>query len=153
MNSYFAVVFSDLVRHSAIWIRVPRTAMVTILAEYRHLAQSIAGQYVDQTALAERPAETLSAEDWFLKGVGLAAAVSCSEEAECYRQALRLRPNYPEAHNKPGNPSESERRLRGGRRTLCGGATAVAAVSRGPLQLWHPAGGCRKRKRRGKPLS
>jgi class 3 adenylate cyclase len=45
MSSYFAVVFTDLVRHSQIWGRVPRTAMTTIIAEYRYLAQSIASQY------------------------------------------------------------------------------------------------------------
>ena len=28
-----------------------------------------------------------------------AVASDWSEEVECYRQALRLRPNYPEAHN------------------------------------------------------
>ena len=45
MQSYFAVVFTDLVRHSLIWERVPRNAMTTIIAEYRYLAQSIASQY------------------------------------------------------------------------------------------------------------
>jgi class 3 adenylate cyclase len=45
MNSYFAVVFTDLVRHSLVWDRVPRNAMITMIAEYRYLAQSIAGQY------------------------------------------------------------------------------------------------------------
>src|SRR6516162_3972072 len=45
MHSYFAVVFTDLVRHSVVWERVPRNAMMTIIAEYRYLAQSIASQY------------------------------------------------------------------------------------------------------------
>jgi class 3 adenylate cyclase len=45
MQSYFAVVFTDLVRHSLIWDKVPRNAMTTIIAEYRYLAQSIASQY------------------------------------------------------------------------------------------------------------
>src|SRR4029077_11948998 len=45
MHSYFAVVFTDLVRHSLVWDRVPRSAMTTIIAEYRYLAQSIASQY------------------------------------------------------------------------------------------------------------
>jgi len=43
--SYFAIVFCDLQRHSLAWRRVPRAAMVAIIAEYRYLAQSIAGQY------------------------------------------------------------------------------------------------------------
>ena len=45
MQTYFAVVFTDLVRHSLIWDKVPRNAMTTISAEYRYLAQSIASQY------------------------------------------------------------------------------------------------------------
>jgi Flp pilus assembly protein TadD/class 3 adenylate cyclase len=230
MSSYFAVVFTDLVRHSLVWGRVPRHAMTTIIAEYRYLAQSIASQYgrrhenftgdghlflfesadvaahfglkliaywkqrrrsliavhnaqdlpirvgchfgecsqltdadvwigrainvakrveasaepdsffvtqtilelidlpfydfneaglhelkgdflpqrqlyrlssVDHAALAERPMEKMSAEDWFLKGVGMVDldCESFEEELECYRQAVRLRANYPEAHN------------------------------------------------------
>ena len=230
MSNYFAAVFCDLERHSAAWARVPRSAMVGIIAEYRYLAQSIAGQYgrrhenfagdghlflfetadvavhfglkliafwkqrrrsllashsalelplrvgchfgectpmadgdawigrainlakqvedsaasdslfvtqcvidlidlpfyefdeagphalkgdylprrqlyriiaVDQAALAQRPDAELTAEDWFLKGVALVggARENTEEEAECYRQALRLRPSYPEAHN------------------------------------------------------
>jgi tetratricopeptide (TPR) repeat protein len=54
---------------------------------------------VDQAALAERPDDEMSAEDWFLRGVGRASALSGTKEAECYRRALRLRTNYPEAHN------------------------------------------------------
>jgi Flp pilus assembly protein TadD/class 3 adenylate cyclase len=230
MNNYFAVVFTDLVRHSLAWDRVPRNAMINMIAEYRYLAQSIASQYgrrhenftgdghlflfesadvavhfglkliaywkqrrrslvaiheapdlpirvgchfgecsqladadawigrainvakrvesvaeadtlfvtqtilelidlpfydfseagihdlkgdflstrqlyqllsVDHVALAERPAEELTAEDWFLKGVGLGdrASESPEEEVECYRKAILLRSNYPEAHN------------------------------------------------------
>ena len=230
MHSYFAVVFTDLVRHSVVWERVPRNAMMTIIAEYRYLAQSIASQYgrrhenftgdghlflfesadvathfglkliaywkqrrrsvlalhrapdlpirigchfgecsqladaddwigraintakrveevaeadslfvtqtilelvdlpfyeyseaglhdlkgdflsrrplyrllsVDHVAFAERPPEELSAEDWFLKGVGMADSVrgSSEEEIKCYQNAIRLRANYPEAHN------------------------------------------------------
>jgi class 3 adenylate cyclase len=45
MSNYFAAVFTDLVRHSIAWERVPRSAMTTIIAEYRYLAQSLAGQY------------------------------------------------------------------------------------------------------------
>lgn len=56
---------------------------------------------VDQAALEQRPEEELTAEDWFLKGVGLVGGQreNTEEEAQCYRQALRLRANYPEAHN------------------------------------------------------
>lgn len=51
------------------------------------------------TALAaegDAPPQEMTAERWFLRGAGLAGG---PEEAECYRKALRLRPNYPEAHN------------------------------------------------------
>lgn len=224
MSNYFAVVFCDLERHSLAWSRVPRSAMVSIIAEYRYLAQSIASQYgrrhenfagdghmfmfesadvavhfslkliafwkqrrrsllavhsslelplrigchfgectqladdawigrainlakqvegaaaadlffatqtvidlidlpfyvleeaglhplkgdflsqrhlyrvisVDQTAFAERPAEERTAEDWFLRAI---ARENTEEEAECYAQALALRPDYAEAHN------------------------------------------------------
>lgn len=230
MSSYFAVVFTDLVRHSLIWSRVSRNAVTNIIAEYRYLAQSIASQYgrrhenftgdghlflfesaevathfglkliaywkqrrrslvgihnspdlpirvgchfgecsqlfdtddwigrainvakrveacaepdsffvtqtilelidlpfydfneagihdlkgdflpqrqlyrlssVDYAALSERPMEMMSAEDWFLKGVEMAERerASSKEELECYQQAIRLRPSYPEAHN------------------------------------------------------
>jgi tetratricopeptide (TPR) repeat protein len=229
-NSYFAVVFTDLVRHSLAWDRVPRSAMITMIAEYRYLAQSIASQYgrrhenftgdghlflfesadvavhfglkllaywkqrrrslvaahkapdlpirigchfgecsqladadawigrainiakrvegvaeadclfvtqtilelidlpfyefseagihdlkgdilsrrllyrllsVDHVALAQRPADDMTAEDWFLKGVGMAGREcdSLDDETECYRKAIELRANYPEAHN------------------------------------------------------
>jgi len=230
MSNYFAVVFTDLVRHSLAWERVPRNAMATIIAEHRYLAQSLAGQYgrrhenftgdghlflfesanvaihfglkliaywkqrrrsllgvhkapdlpvrigchfgectrlpdadawvgrainvakrveaegepdslfvtqtvlelvdlpfyefseagfrelkgdtvaqrplyrvlsVNERAMAERQVSELTAEDWFLKGVGFSGA-TCGgpqEEADCYRQALQLRETYPEAHN------------------------------------------------------
>ena len=42
---YLAVVFSDLERHSLAWTRVPRDRMVAMIAEYRYLAESLAGQY------------------------------------------------------------------------------------------------------------
>jgi len=45
MSRYFAVVFSDLVRHSDEWARVPRERMVALVAEYRYIAESLAGQY------------------------------------------------------------------------------------------------------------
>jgi len=230
MSNYFAAIFTDLVRHSRVWERVPRNAMTTIIAEYRYLAQSLAGQYgrrhenftgdghlflfdsadvavhyglkliaywkqrrrsllgihkapdlpvrvgchfgectrlsdadawigrainvakrveavsepdslfvtqmilelidlpfydfteagqhelkgdfvpqralyrvfsVNEQAMAERQASEMTAEDWFLKGVGY-SSTGChavQEEADCYRQALQLRENYPEAHN------------------------------------------------------
>jgi tetratricopeptide (TPR) repeat protein len=60
---------------------------------YRRLA-------VIETAMAERQASELSAEDWFLRGVGISgtACQGLQEEADCYRQALQLRENYPEAY-------------------------------------------------------
>ncbi|MDQ2911022.1 MAG: tetratricopeptide repeat protein [Actinomycetota bacterium] len=45
MTRYLAVVFSDLVRHSESWTRLPREKMVALLAEYRYIAESLAGQY------------------------------------------------------------------------------------------------------------
>jgi tetratricopeptide (TPR) repeat protein len=56
---------------------------------------------VDQGALVEKPVEELTAGDWFLRGVTLAdrRGGSIADEEDCYRQALRLRADYPEAHN------------------------------------------------------
>jgi Flp pilus assembly protein TadD len=56
---------------------------------------------VDQDALAEKPVEQLTAGDWFLRGVTLAdrRGGNPADEEDCYRQALRLRADYPEAHN------------------------------------------------------
>jgi tetratricopeptide (TPR) repeat protein len=53
-----------------------------------------------QAALNAKPAEELTAEEWFLKGVALIGTERewTDEEAECYRQALKLRADYPEAH-------------------------------------------------------
>lgn len=230
MERYLAVLFSDLERHSVEWTRIPRERMVAIIAEYRYMAESLAGQYgclhrqwagdghmflfervdaatqfglkliegwsiggeslpalrdyphlplrlgchfgectqlddgeawigrgnalakrveaeadadsllvtesvldlldlplyefekrgthtlkgdvlttrtlyrvlrFDASALESRPSAQLSAEDWFLKGVGLIGTARewSDEEADCYREALRLRPDYPEAHN------------------------------------------------------
>ena len=45
MDKYFAAVFSDLEQHSLAWSRMPRDQMVAIIAEYRYLAESLAGQY------------------------------------------------------------------------------------------------------------
>jgi Tfp pilus assembly protein PilF/class 3 adenylate cyclase len=45
MNEYFAVLFSDLESHSTEWSRVPRERMVSTIAEYRYMAESLAGQY------------------------------------------------------------------------------------------------------------
>jgi tetratricopeptide (TPR) repeat protein len=229
MSRYLAVLFSDLERHTEVWHRVPREHMVGVIAEYRYLAESLAGQYgcvyrewagdghmflfesvdaavrfglklveswsiaseslpplsslphlplrvgchfgectqleggeawigrgnaiakrveseadsdsvyvtttvldlldlpvyeleeagtlslkgdyagtrtlyrvvsFDQDALAAKPAEELSAEEWFLRAVSLVGTEHewGEEEADCYREALRLRPDYPEAH-------------------------------------------------------
>lgn len=45
MGRYLAVLFSDLQRHSDAWLEVPRERMVAAIAEYRYLAESLAGQY------------------------------------------------------------------------------------------------------------
>jgi tetratricopeptide (TPR) repeat protein len=228
-QSYCAIVFSDLERHSAEWARIPRERMVGMIAEYRYLAESLAAQYgclyrewagdghmflfesadaavqfglklidswrlagaelsslreyahmplrigchfgectrlegeeawigrgnavakrvegeaeadslvvtenvldlldlplyefqpagerrlkgdylparqlyrlvsFDPAAIEARPREELSAEDWFLRGVSLIGTERewSDDEAECYREALRLKPDYPEAH-------------------------------------------------------
>lgn len=230
MERYLAVLFCDLERHSVEWTRTPREKMVAIIAEYRYMAESLAGQYgclyrewagdghmflfesadaaaqfglkliegwrigsealpalrdfppmalrlgchfgectrlegaeawigrgnaiakrvegeaeadslfvsegildlldlalyefeergprslkgdvlaartlyrllrFESDALESRPREELAAEDWFLKGVGLIGTARewSDEEAECYREALRLRADHPEAHN------------------------------------------------------
>jgi len=230
MSEYFAVLFSDLESHSIEWSRVPRERMVSTIAEYRYMAESLAGQYgchyrewagdghmflfysadaaaqfglrlieswriggeelpalrdlprmplrlgchfgectrlegeeawigrgnvvakrvegeaepdtlfvtesvvdlldlplyefeevgsrtlkgdslaqrrlyrllgFDHEALAAKPANELTAEEWFLRGVGFVGTEheNTEEEARCYEDALRLRPDYPEAHN------------------------------------------------------
>jgi len=45
MGRHLAVLFSDLQRQSDAWLRVPRERMVAAIAEYRYLAESLAGQY------------------------------------------------------------------------------------------------------------
>ncbi|MGG7578980.1 tetratricopeptide repeat protein [Rhizobium sp. Nf11,1] len=233
MSIYFAVIFTDLVRHSAVWNNVSRDAAAEIVTEYRYLSQSLASQYgrrhenftgdghlflfesadvavhfslkliaywkqrrrslaasqyghdlpirvgchfgecyrisdddawigrainiakrveasadpdslfisqtilelidlpvynfqdagsfelkgdflacrqlyrmvsVDQAALAARPEDKMTAEDWFLRGVGFGSrsAGAVEDELLCYRRALELRATYPEAHNNLG---------------------------------------------------
>lgn len=56
---------------------------------------------LDEAYQAERPTEQLDAQGWFLKAaafIGTPLENSREEEA-CYREALRLQPDYPEAHN------------------------------------------------------
>lgn len=55
----------------------------------------------DRSRLATRPPEELTAEDWFLRGAALvgSAQENTEEEAQHYKRALQLRPDYPEAHN------------------------------------------------------
>ncbi len=45
MDIYFAAVFTDLVRHSSVWNRVPRESVTGTIAEYRYLSQMLASQY------------------------------------------------------------------------------------------------------------
>ena len=56
---------------------------------------------VDEPALLAKPAEELTAESWFLKGVALVGTrqENTTEEADCYREALKLRPEHAAAHN------------------------------------------------------
>ena len=55
----------------------------------------------DRSLLETKPPEELSAEEWFLKAAVMVGTrdENTAREADCYRQALRLRPDYPEAHN------------------------------------------------------
>jgi len=60
---------------------------------------------IDHTALAARPEDRMTAEDWFLTGVGqqrVGEGNSTEVERRCYERALDLRANYPEAHNNLG---------------------------------------------------
>ncbi|MGR9075352.1 tetratricopeptide repeat protein [Rhizobium leguminosarum] len=232
MDIYFAAVFTDLVRHSAVWNRVSRDTITSAIAEYRYLSQTLASQYgrrhenftgdghlylfesadvavhfslkliaywkqrrrhltsdqahdlpvrvgchfgecsrmhdddawigralniakrvetcaepdtlfvtqtvldlidlpvylfhevdvfelkgdylprrhlyrvvsVNHTALAARSEERMTAEDWFLKGAGIASTDTreLAKELHCYEKALELRADYPEAHNNLG---------------------------------------------------
>jgi tetratricopeptide (TPR) repeat protein len=54
----------------------------------------------DESALERKPAETLGAEEWFLRGVALIGTERewSEEEADCYRYAIKSRPDYAEAH-------------------------------------------------------
>jgi Tfp pilus assembly protein PilF/class 3 adenylate cyclase len=45
MGRHLAVLFSDLQRQSHAWLQVPRERMVAAIAEYRYLAEALAGQY------------------------------------------------------------------------------------------------------------
>jgi Flp pilus assembly protein TadD len=56
---------------------------------------------VDHVALAQRPDDEMTAEDWFLKGVGMAGrdCESPFDEAHCYQKVIELRADFPEAHN------------------------------------------------------
>jgi tetratricopeptide (TPR) repeat protein len=55
----------------------------------------------DEEAFLAKPEQELSAEEWFLRAVSFFGTdrENSQEEAECYRRALDLRPDYPEAHN------------------------------------------------------
>ena len=45
MTHHFAAVFTDLERHSEAWARSERESVVAIVAEYRYLAERLAGQF------------------------------------------------------------------------------------------------------------
>lgn len=55
----------------------------------------------DSSQLENKPPEELSADEWFLKAAVMIGTdqENTGREADCYRQALRLRSDYPEAHN------------------------------------------------------
>src|SRR4030042_1133108 len=72
-----------------------------------HLARRILYRVdeFDEAIFSARPEPELAASDWFLKAVAMIGTPqeSTDAEAECYEQALRLRPDYPEAHNTYAN--------------------------------------------------
>ena len=45
MSRYAAVLFADLVDHSREWQRLPRARMEDLIAEYRYVAEGLAGMY------------------------------------------------------------------------------------------------------------
>jgi Flp pilus assembly protein TadD/class 3 adenylate cyclase len=45
MGRYLAVLFADLERHTEEWGRLPRDRMVEVVAEYRYVAERLAGHY------------------------------------------------------------------------------------------------------------
>lgn len=55
----------------------------------------------DRSRLDARPPEDLDATEWFLRGIAKVGTreENTESEAEEYGRALRLRPDYPEAHN------------------------------------------------------
>ncbi|MCJ7811294.1 MAG: tetratricopeptide repeat protein, partial [Dehalococcoidia bacterium] len=54
----------------------------------------------DEAVFSARPDLQLTASDWFLRGVAMIGTPqeNTDDEAECYEEALRLRPDYAEAH-------------------------------------------------------
>jgi Tfp pilus assembly protein PilF len=54
-----------------------------------------------ESVLQEKPKAEMTADQWFLRGVTYIGTgdEDGAEEARCYREALLLRPDYPEAHN------------------------------------------------------
>jgi tetratricopeptide (TPR) repeat protein len=59
---------------------------------------------LDSDAILGRGDQDLSGAGWFLRAVELlrSGADNTAEEEACYRHALALRPDYPEAHNNLG---------------------------------------------------
>lgn len=55
----------------------------------------------DRAAFEAKPAAQLTAQEWFLKGVALigTAREDSFDESDCYRDALKLRPDFAAAHN------------------------------------------------------
>lgn len=90
------------------------------------------GDYVDQRTLhcitefkagafLKKPEGDLTPGDWFLRAAALVGTdrENTDEEARCYKRALELWPNYPEAHNSYGvllderhRPEEAEERYK-----------------------------------------
>lgn len=58
----------------------------------------------DEGASAAKPSDELTPEDWLLRAAAMVgtAKENTEEEEACYVEALRLRPDYAEAHNAYG---------------------------------------------------
>jgi tetratricopeptide (TPR) repeat protein len=59
---------------------------------------------LDSAAAVAPEKQELSGDGWFLRGAELVRGGrgNTAEEEECYRRAIALRPDYPEAHNNLG---------------------------------------------------
>ena len=103
----------------------------------------------DEEAFLAKPEDDLSAEEWFLRAVSFFGTEqeNGQEEAECYRHALEIRPDYPEAHNNyavllrhRGDEAAAAQHYRLALRARCDYAEAHVNYA-GLLASWGNVGG------------